>query len=1155
VKTRTQVDAVNWAESTTFMDGLGRTIKTQTKDSQGDVFTETQYDNMGRITKTSNPYRDGEEKQWIETVYDEAGRVKEVISPKIANEAILAKIKSEYSFATTGNEIGIVIVGINQAGKKGRSITNALGQIIRVDELNDAGDLGPIDNPTQPTYYKYNPQGQMVKVTQGLQNRYFLYDSLGRLIRIRQSEQDVNPDLTLSDPITENNQWSSALTYDNNGNVLTSTDAKGVTINYAYDNANRVIQRSYSIPQTSDPKKITYSTSTVNFKYDGLLSPAPNNPNPTIVQYAKGVLTEISNGVSTTQNTGFDNLGRILSSQQITDGQVYPFTYKYDNISGVLLEEKYPSGRIVKNIYNNDSDLAAVSTRLPNESPRFRAGNFRYTSKGDVDQIQLGNGRWETYKYNTRNQVTERALGTSPTDTSLWKVNYDYGRFNTDGTIDVSKNDGNIIRQTITISGMANSFVQTYSYDSINRLIEAVETNGGQQTWRQTFGYDRYGNRTNFSQVIGQTQLELNNITHPTIDPLNNRFTAGQGYEYDFNGNLIQDAEGRKYSFDGDNKQREVKNSNNQTIATYSYDGSGRRIKKTVVSTQETTTFVYDAGGKLTGEYSTNPPQNGGTTKYLMNDSLNTPRVVTDQNGNVISRRDFLPFGEEIQVNTANRTADFKYGVADNVRQKFTGYQRDDETQLDFAEARYYNGKHGRFTAVDPLLASGKSMNPQTFNRYVYAGNNPTRRTDPNGQDWYTDDKFEIRNGVKVWVSRTYKWFNAPNMWIFGYGRVTNFLVNYNSGPALGLHVLNPWEGFQAKVSSESEAKAQINQWRKEAFLDFVVGALEAASFILEISGALDGTGVYRGSSYNLGYNSSTLVTSLKLLTGVGALDKALSVGAKMFGKDLLPLLKGAIKVCCFVAGTPIHTDKGLVPIEKIKVGDKVLSYNEKTKQFEYKQVAHTFIGTKENLVHIKIKGEKRLTTTTEHPFYVKKTHKARDSLSNGDDDEEGEWVEAGELEVGDKVLRSNGKWTRITRIEYEQKQITVYNFEVEGNHSYFVGDVGVLSHNCEGVKIALGIGDSLDDFAKSTGSKTWKELAPDALRWKEWFMDAMSNTKNTVVFNLDGVDNIWSSVQRAASGGGGATDWELLMIRQNSQWWDRIQFMRNGQSVANPFQ
>jgi RHS repeat-associated protein len=54
-------------------------------------------------------------------------------------------------------------------------------------------------------------------------------------------------------------------------------------------------------------------------------------------------------------------------------------------------------------------------------------------------------------------------------------------------------------------------------------------------------------------------------------------------------------------------------------------------------------------------------------------------------------------------------------------------------TGLDFAEARYYNGNHGRFTAVDPLLASGKSANPQTFNRYVYSMNRPLILTDPSG--------------------------------------------------------------------------------------------------------------------------------------------------------------------------------------------------------------------------------------------------------------------------------------------------------------------------------------------------------------------------------------------------------------------------------------
>ena len=69
----------------------------------------------------------------------------------------------------------------------------------------------------------------------------------------------------------------------------------------------------------------------------------------------------------------------------------------------------------------------------------------------------------------------------------------------------------------------------------------------------------------------------------------------------------------------------------------------------------------------------------------------------------------------------------------DAVRQRFTGYQRDLETGLDFAEARYYNNSHGRFTAVDPLLASGKSANHQTFNRYAYTMNRPSILNDATG--------------------------------------------------------------------------------------------------------------------------------------------------------------------------------------------------------------------------------------------------------------------------------------------------------------------------------------------------------------------------------------------------------------------------------------
>jgi RHS repeat-associated protein len=125
-----------------------------------------------------------------------------------------------------------------------------------------------------------------------------------------------------------------------------------------------------------------------------------------------------------------------------------------------------------------------------------------------------------------------------------------------------------------------------------------------------------------------------------------------------------------------------------------------------------------------------------GKSTPTATDQLGSPRVLTDKLGNIVSRRDFLPFGEEIYANsTANRTEANKYSTSgqDAVRQRFTGYQKDIETGLDFAEARYYNNQHGRFTAVDPLLASGKSANPQTFNRYVYTMNRPLILIDSTG--------------------------------------------------------------------------------------------------------------------------------------------------------------------------------------------------------------------------------------------------------------------------------------------------------------------------------------------------------------------------------------------------------------------------------------
>jgi RHS repeat-associated protein len=142
------------------------------------------------------------------------------------------------------------------------------------------------------------------------------------------------------------------------------------------------------------------------------------------------------------------------------------------------------------------------------------------------------------------------------------------------------------------------------------------------------------------------------------------------------------------------------------------------------------TVFVYDASGKLIAEYSTIVETTNAKVGYVTNDHLGSARINTDANGAVASRHDYHPFGEEIA--TSQRTSGLGY-TEDTVRKQFTGYERDDETGLDFAQARMYISTVGRFAGVDP--GAFTPADPQNFNRYAHVQNNPIKFIDRSGKD------------------------------------------------------------------------------------------------------------------------------------------------------------------------------------------------------------------------------------------------------------------------------------------------------------------------------------------------------------------------------------------------------------------------------------
>jgi RHS repeat-associated protein len=100
--------------------------------------------------------------------------------------------------------------------------------------------------------------------------------------------------------------------------------------------------------------------------------------------------------------------------------------------------------------------------------------------------------------------------------------------------------------------------------------------------------------------------------------------------------------------------------------------------------------------------------------------------ALTDWNGTVVESHDYDVFGQEVVD---------EYTRLGTQPKRFTGKERDTETGWDYFGARYYASKVGRFTTSDPAYTIQENLvDPQRWNKYAYARNNPLRYVDPDGR-------------------------------------------------------------------------------------------------------------------------------------------------------------------------------------------------------------------------------------------------------------------------------------------------------------------------------------------------------------------------------------------------------------------------------------
>jgi len=215
-----------------------------------------------------------------------------------------------------------------------------------------------------------------------------------------------------------------------------------------------------------------------------------------------------------------------------------------------------------------------------------------------------------------------------------------------------------------------------------------------------------------------------------TADVNTNRLTTGYGY--DLNGNMTNDGS-NTIAYDAEN--RAITSSGGLRSGTYTYDGNNLRVKKVAGST--TTVYIF-SGASVIAEYvngvaPASPTReyvySGSTllakiessaTQYYHADHLSA-RLMTDSSGTKIGEQGHYSFGESWYLTSAT------------TKWQFTSYERDSESGNDYARARMYVSRLGRFSALDPI--AGSIGDPQSLDRYSYVRNDPTNLVDPLGMD------------------------------------------------------------------------------------------------------------------------------------------------------------------------------------------------------------------------------------------------------------------------------------------------------------------------------------------------------------------------------------------------------------------------------------
>ncbi|MFN8635252.1 MAG: RHS repeat-associated core domain-containing protein [Chloroflexota bacterium] len=1043
-------------------DNLGRTVTyeytsgylTRVTDPAGGV-TEYTYDSYATAPSASGK---------LLTIKDPRGIV------YLTNEYYAdGRVKKQTQADTTTYQFAYTLNGASPPRVTQTDVTDPRGNVRRVTfngqrrVISDTAALGTAQQQTV-TYERRAADSFILSVTDPINRRAtFTYDGQGNVSSITELagtaqartttltyEPAYQQVRTIVDPLNRTTRF----TYDGRGNLTGVTDPLNHTTAATYDGLGRM--KSIKDP-LNNVTQLSYNGPDLVTVTDPLGRTSIVRPD------GAGRILAAVDPLGNTARLEYDALNQLI---RMTDplGHVTAFTYDENGNLKTITDAR---NGVTQYAYNS---MDRLTTRT---DPLSRADTYHYDFNGNLDETTDRKGQHATVQYDPldRPQMVTFADGSTITYT------YD-GPFlkqvsdSANGTIVLDYDEFDRLKFETSAQGTV-----TYGYDNADRLTSMTVT--GQPT--VVYGYDEADRLKTITQTSSVTTIEYDEADRRKSLSLPDGIVTEYGYDSASNltslvykqggatiGTLTYglDLLGRRARVGGTSARTGLP----QAVASASYDAANQ------ITQFAGTSYTYDANGSLLGNASSTYTWNargqlasltgGSTSASFRYDAFGRRRGRT-VNG---TATEFLYDGGDVvqELSGSSPTANLLHGPG-----------LDELLQRTDASGTRHLLHDGLGSTLGLLNPSGSFTHTYTYTPFgstsetVLAGGSSANAARFTGRE---DDG----TGLYFYRARFYhpvlQRFLSEDPLGFA-GGDTNLHAYVGNDPVNATDPSGENPLLLACAFGAAQDAALYAGWQYLSGRKITLNGLGGAA----VSGCIGGL-----VGFGVGKLFAAAMPRVAAAIGRGGLSRARGLPNSFSGDTL------------------VATDHGERRIDGLRIGDRVLAYDEESGETSYQLVTATVSHQDAAIVRLMLDGQP-LEATPEHPFSIQ---------GRG-------WVHAEDLHPGDRVLRAFGGTGTVTSVTLKRHLQVMYNLSVDGAHTFFVGDDEWLVHNTffDGPTLAQAAHDAHQLLPGGLGRSTVAAGIKDGNLWYAVFHHTRRGTEAAVrILTEHGLDVLPSPVHRGST-------------------------------------